>query len=192
MTKKRLMKILQKNQADIENENWEKVYENIDYDFRGEFSDFLIDNGIDPSALFNDYIPEHAFFKSKLLTFINIDKGISKIGRGSFSRCTSLESINIPYSVTEIADYGFCNCKSLKSITLPNSINQIGFQSFYGCDLLSSIIIPNSVTSIGSYAFEYCPSLMEIKYEGTEDEWNKVKLAQDWNRHCPAKVIFLR
>ena len=41
---------------------------------------------------------------------ITIPYGITKIGRGAFSGCSSLQSIDIPDSVTEIWDGAFKGC----------------------------------------------------------------------------------
>jgi len=37
------------------------------------------------------------------------------------------------------------------------------------------------VTSIGDWAFESCSSLTSIKYRGTEDQWNAIAKASDWD-----------
>ena len=215
MTKEKLIQILEDNQDAIESGNWEAVYQNIDQFYRGELSDFLIQNDVDPSTLFKKYIPYHAFRKSELLTSINIQKSVIEINPGAFDgckslksirlpdslikiewhifdECKSLESITIPNNVIEICECGLARCKSLESITLPNSLKEIGKFAFTECSSLTSITIPHNVTRIGYGAFANCTSLEEIKYDGTEEEWNNIELGEDWNYKCPAKIIFLK
>ena len=91
-----------------------------------------------------------------------IPEGVTSIGNGAFSYCTSLTSITIGDSVTSIGDRAFEGCGSLTSITIPNSVTSIGDGAFWECTSLTSITIGDSVTSIGEAAFYYCTSLTSI------------------------------
>ncbi len=46
--------------------------------------------------------------------------------------------------------------------------------AFNNCENLTKIIIPGSVYAIAS-SFVDCPLLMDIYYEGTIEEWEKIK-----------------
>ena len=89
-------------------------------------------------------------------------QGVTSIGYGAFSNCTSLTSITIPNGVTSIGNFAFCRCTNLTNITVPNSVTSIGWYAFYCCTYLTNITIPNSVTSIGDSAFKDCRSLTSI------------------------------
>ena len=89
-------------------------------------------------------------------------QGVTSIGYGAFSNCTSLTSITIPNGVTSIGNFAFCRCTNLTNITVPNSVTSIGWYAFYCCTYLTNITIPNSVTSIGDSAFKDCTSLTSI------------------------------
>ena len=89
-------------------------------------------------------------------------QGVTSIGYGAFSNCTSLTSITIPNGVTSVGGYAFYCCTNLTNITIPNSVTSIGWYAFYCCTYLTNITIPNSVTSIGDSAFKDCKSLTSI------------------------------
>ncbi len=96
-------------------------------------------------------------------TSYNIPEGVTSIGRGAFSYCSSLSKIEIPSSVTSIGSSAFFYCSSLNEINIPEGVTSIGDSAFYGCSSLSEINIPEGVTSIGSSAFKDCSSLSKIE-----------------------------
>ena len=106
-----------------------------------------------------------AFSDCSSLTSIVIHDSVISIGESAFSGCSSLTSITIPNSVTSIGNWAFDGCKDLTSVTLPNSVTSIGYYAFAYCSGLTSITIPNSVTSIGKDAFYGCSGLTSIVVE---------------------------
>ena len=93
---------------------------------------------------------------------VTIPRGVTSIGNGAFSYCSTLTSVTIPNSVTSIGYYAFSCCGRLTSVTIPNSVTSIGYYAFSGCDSLTSVTIPDSVTSIGNYAFCDCKNLTSV------------------------------
>lgn len=124
------------------------------------------------------------------------DGSIRIIGRYAFAARTDLTEIVVPEGVTEIGEGAFSNCSSAKSMHLPTTPNWIGEDAFYACSSLSSItvesgiqtgyisvgncliqpyagilvkgcntsVIPDdgTLTSIGSGAFDHCEGLREL------------------------------
>ncbi len=80
---------------------------------------------------------------NSMITELNIDSRITKIGRRTFVKAESITSVTIPE-----------NCVS------------IGQEAFKYCSNLKEIYIPSSVTSIGTDAFSNCRSLALIHYDG--------------------------
>ncbi len=87
--------------------------------------------------------------------------GVTTIGGGVFTSCSTLTSVTIPDSVTSIGSSAFAGSR-LTSIIIPDSVTSIGSSAFAYCSRLTSIIIPDSVTSIGTGAFQNCSELTSI------------------------------
>lgn len=138
------------NNRDLINQNskesWEEIYNKIPYKIVGEFTQTILDAGINDPASIMGYIPDHYLFISKIANY------------------------KIPDSVTSIGNYAFCNCDSLASVKIPDSVTTIGSHAFYSCDSLTSVVIGNGVNSIGYWAFEGCSSLKEINFKGTKEQ----------------------
>ena len=98
-------------------------------------------------------------------SIVNIDKNISVLAGGVFENglhgdTSKLERIIIPDGVKTIPENAFDGCTNLKSVTLPKSIESI-YLSNYNDGILHS-------------AFNNCPSLTDIYYLGTQQQWNEL------------------
>ncbi|MDR2914496.1 MAG: leucine-rich repeat protein [Tannerella sp.] len=116
---------------------------------------------------------------------VEIEDGVTSIGRSSFELCSNLSSVKIPNSVASIGMVAFARCSSLTNIEIPNTITNIGNSAFYycinlsnvkipdsltiinygvfaGCNGLTSVVIPDNVKSIGESAFDLCEYLTSI------------------------------
>ncbi len=124
-------------------------------------------------------INDGAFAYSKYLATVNIPASVRYICPSAFSGCSRLSDIEIPDSVTEIGKSAFENCFALTDITLPASVTVINPSTFLWCENLKTITIPSTVTEIGTYAFFWCDKLTDVYYEGTEEEWNEVVVAEN-------------
>ena len=90
------------------------------------------------------------------LVAVEIETGLSKIGKKAFYGCTKLTSFETGSNVKSIGSYAFYNCKKLKEITLHTKLESIGSKAFYKCKSLKRYIIKTSKLtkdSIGSKAF---------------------------------------
>ena len=134
------------------------------------------------------------------------------IGPLSFSDCTNLVSVNIPNSVIEIwfnsfQETSWLNKKQEETemiivnnilinstvisgdVVIPENVIIIGNGVFSGRPNITSVTIPNNVTTIGSNTFGTCFKLKSINYNGTKEQWNAIKLGEDWNRLCPEITV---
>ena len=108
-------------------------------------------------------------------SYIVLD-GVNSIADYTFKGNHWLKSIIIPDSVVSIGDYAFEDCENIKSIIIPDGVTSIGDYAFCDCRSLESVIIPDSIISIGNNVFMGFNSLKNIYYDGTEEQWNSIKM----------------
>ena len=77
----------------------------------------------------------------------------NEIGRGMFTRCTTLVSVKLPKSTVKIGEFAFDYCNNLESIAIPDQVTEIGQDCFNHCPSLASIILPSALEKLGEYAF---------------------------------------
>ena len=131
-----------------------------------------------------------AFSGCSSLTGITIPEEVTSIGTSTFYGCSRLTSITIPKGVTSIGNSAFSECSSLTSITIPEGVTSIGDATFYKCSRLTSITIPKGVTSIGYSAFNGCTKLANIIYNGTEEQFNAIKVGSGNTPFTNATVTY--
>ena len=91
-------------------------------------------------------------------THYDVPLGVTSIGDGAFSDCSSLANITLPEGVTSIGDGAFSRCSSLASITLPESVTSIAPWAFSNCSSLTSVSLPEAA-NVDDEAFALCDSL---------------------------------
>ena len=64
----------------------------------------------------------------------------------------------------------------IKEFIIPDGIKFIGDNAFTRCNILTSITIPKSVTYIDNAVFWGCDRLKDIYYEGSEEDWSKIRM----------------
>ena len=119
----------------IENNEWEEIYKK---DFPTNFTETLLESGINPLEQALNYIPDDFLEQSKIEEF-TIPNSVTGIGGRAFKRCSSLTNIQIPDGVISIGREAFCYCRLLKSIDIPDSVISIGDRVFYNCSWLNAI-----------------------------------------------------
>ena len=112
-------------------------------------------------------IGKYAFAGCTNLTSVTIPNSVVSIGISAFYNCSSLTSVTIPEFLKIIEDYTFSRCSALTSITIPKYVTTIGPGAFGACTSLTSITIPEGVTSLESAAFSGCSSLTSITIPST-------------------------
>ena len=97
--------------------------------------------------------------------YFSNDKG--EFGIVAYPPGLSYDVCQIPYGITEIGVFAFADAKNI-----------------------NYVIIPSSVKSIGEYAFKGCSGLIEIRYEGTEEQWNEIEILCNDEEFKNARIRF--
>ena len=69
-------------------------------------------------------------------------------------------------------------------------MESIDFDAFAGCTALTDLTIPKSVTRIGEGAFAGCGSLAKVRFEGSEEQWKTVRIADGNEPLLAAEMSF--
>lgn len=131
-----------------------------------------------------------AFWGCDKLEDVSIGDKVNIIGIHAFSPFTrvSIDEKNNYYKSVDGNIYSkdgktfiqYAIKKDVSEFFLPYGVEIIEYDAFYRCDNLTSVIIPRSVKHISYSSFIYCDNLKNIKYTGTEEEWNKILKEEDW------------
>ena len=115
------------------------------------------------------------------ISTINIHTDTKIIANSAFQDYSRLKNVVIHDSVTSIGEFAFGGCNSLTNVIIGDSVTSIGNKAFYYCERLASIVISVSVTTIGHAAFGFCSSLTNIKYRGSQAQWNDITKDTQWD-----------
>lgn len=96
----------------------------------------------------------------------------------------------IPDTVKIIGEAAFSGCNSLEAVTVSDSVTKIGNSAFENCENLKSVALGKNIEEIGMSAFLYCYSLNEVKYTGSEADWEKISIASGNDYLLEADIEF--
>ncbi len=109
----------------------------------------------------------------------------------AFDSAWRLENINLPADLETIGHDAFAYCTDLKTITIPSNVSVLPERLFAGSSALVSIVLPKGITEISAGAFSDCAALKSICFEGTEEDWEKINIAEEGNDYLlGATVVF--
>ncbi len=91
-------------------------------------------------------------------------------------RIQTSQGIFVP--VVSIAAGLFRGNTDVTDILLPASIQYLPDGAFAGCTNLRRITLPGQISYIGPGTFAGCGSLEDVYYEGTPEEWDRIKIVQ--------------
>ena len=109
---------------------------------------------------------------------INIDEGITHIGKWAFSYLYNARSVKLPDSLEYIGTSAFYYCSSLEEVLIPESVTGISNGAFSYCKNLTSVSYPKNITKIPLYCFYDCNKLTNIYYAGNSSNWNALSVLE--------------
>ena len=78
--------------------------------------------------------------------------------------------------VVGLSAKAFSGNETITDVVLHTHIRGIPEGAFAGCVSLEHITIPKNVTVIGQDTFKDCNALADVYYEGTKEEWDKIRI----------------
>ncbi len=148
-----LKQFIEKNIHLIEDNNFNELYNLIDYQLVSSLTQVLYKANINP-LLFIEAIPFEFAYHTDWADPL-IPGNIHRIGTKAFM-FTPLSSLKIEEGCDYIGNTAFANCRRLESIQLPKSLLEIGQAAFFACPL------------------KY------IKYNGTQADWCNIAKGKTW------------
>lgn len=130
-------------------------------------------------------IAKNAFTRRSNLNSVVIPDSVTTIGANAFVQCTGLTSVTFGANVASIGDSAFSYCSSLASVTIPEKVTKIAGSTFSDCSRLASVTMGTNVTEVGGQAFHNCSALTDVYYTGSESDWNKITVYNDYNYNAP-------
>lgn len=141
-----------------------------------------------------------AFDECVALEAIDLADSVNVIGESAFNSCTELKKITIPAGVDSLMGT-FGNCRALKEVTVPSNVKIVGYHTFsycyglesivfeegvtalydyamVGCRSLKTVTLPSTLESIGLRAFAEDTQLEDVYFNGTQEEWESIEIAE--------------
>lgn len=168
--------IIERNIKWIEREDWENFFERIQEDYIpqtiAKVARALEKAGIDPLPELS-FIPEGYFSLSSIREYTTTPN-IRRICYKAFY-ASDVENVHVTGNVFDVGQYVFESCDFLESITFEEGVRYIGDDVFYSCEELTTVILPKSLEVLGHNVFNDCAKLTEIVYNGTKEDWLKIR-----------------
>lgn len=167
-------------------------------------------------------IGEFAFNECVSLLNVNLPDSVKQIDSYAFNNCTNLKTITIGNNVETTGEFLFEGCENLEyniyenlqylgndqnpyvilasvldketdEYIIHNQTELILDYVFCGYSNLKSIYIPNKIRKIGDNSFLSCPSLENVYYNGTIEDWCKIQFVSIYSNPMDnAKHFFMK
>jgi len=132
-------------------------------------------------------IETEAFAQCYNLTSLEIGSSVNFIGMEAFLYCNNLQDVyitdlaawcNIQFreNPLSLAKNLYLNGQLVSELIIPKTVKEISARAFRSYENLTSVVIPVDVLVIREDAFEYCKNLTSVYYEGTPEDWGKVRI----------------
>lgn len=80
-----------------------------------------------------------------------------------------------------IGTYAIKDVGAMESLILPAGVVMIYLESIQNNPNLYEVFLPSSLKDIGPRTFKNCPSLKDVYYSGSQDQWRKISISHEGN-----------
>lgn len=151
-------------------------------------------------------IGENAFTDANIEKVI-IRNGVTTISNYAFKNCSALKEVELPDGIISVGFTAFIDCKELTynsegplnylgnannpyvllvscdkeatAVTVNDDCKVIGVGAFENCFALQKVVLAKRINHVGGYVFSGT-SLKILDYYGTEEDWKKITLDENW------------
>lgn len=102
------------------------------------------------------------------------------------------KEFSIPAGINEIDKAAFYNNDKIEKVAIPSGVTGIDEYVFKGCTNLREMIIPASVASFGGGCLSGCTNLNKIIFLGTQEQWNSINKAGNWDNNTGNYTVDIR
>ena len=129
-------------------------------------------------------------FKDITSVHVEFTAPLSGIGVSSFENCTHLESLKLASGITSIPYRCFFGASELSTLDIPEGVTVIEENAFSNCAAMQTIVLPASLTKIEDGAFLDSSALKVVFFKGTEEQFDKLDIADHNDELLDAKTYF--
>ncbi len=112
------------------------------------------------------------------ITTVMIENGVTSIGDNAFAFCNCVRSVVLGADIESVGEYAFYETY-MKSIPYLPKLTNIKQGAFAGCYNLQTISVGKNLQAIEAYAFGGCDRLSVFAYDGNQEEWSDVIIANE-------------
>lgn len=125
------------------------------------------------------------------LTQVILPDSVTEVYGHAFTSCLRVTEIKLSANLTEIKAYMLEGVHNVKSIELPRGVERIGEWAFMQCSRLETVTLYNGVLQIDDNIFEYCEEIKEIRFVGTQEEWESIDMSRKTREQLTPLVVYV-
>ena len=125
-------------------------------------------------------------------TSYTVPESVTYIKTSAFSSADHLTELVLPETMQGLDDGAIAGCHNIREITIPRDMDYMGIAVFSNCSSLKKVTIPADVKLIMPQTFDGCNSLDEVRYEGTDWQWQRVKIEEQNEPLKNARLVALK
>ena len=125
------------------------------------------------------------------LTQVILPDSVTEVHGHAFTSCLRVTEIKLSANLTEIKAYMLEGVHNVKSIELPRGVERIGEWAFMQCSRLETVTLYNGVLQIDDNIFEYCEEIKEIRFVGTQEEWESIDMSRKTREQLTPLVVYV-